>query len=112
MAYREVTGADRLKVVAYLVLMIFFNVITAVVLMPRAWPWGFIIWLIVCFCGSLFLLVRWHAKVTAYRCAACAEEYEISFFTDFISPHIPNMKYLKCPDCGEKGWAEVLMKVD
>lgn len=112
MSYREVTKADQLKVVGYLVLMILFNVVTALLLFPRAWPWGFIIWLILCFGGSLFLLVRWHANVTAYRCLDCAEEFEISIFKDFISPHFPNKKYLKCPRCGEKGWAEVLMKTD
>jgi len=112
MAYRDVTGIDRLKVVGYMMLMILFNVVTAVVLMPRDWPWGFLIWLIVCFCGSLFLLVRWHARVTAYRCPTCAEEFEISIMSDFISPHLPNKKYLKCPHCDEKGWVEVLMKAD
>jgi len=112
MSYRDVTRADQLKVLAYLVLMILFNVVTAVTLMPRAWPWGFIIWLLLCFVGSLFLLVRWHANITAYRCPKCGCEFEISFFTDFISPHFPNKKYLKCPRCGEKSWAEILMKAD
>lgn len=112
MPYREVTRADRLKVAGYLVLMILFNVLTAVVLFPTAWPWGFVIWLILCFCGSLFLLVRWHANNTAYRCPACTWEYQISFLTDFISPQYPNKKYLECPRCGKKAWAEILMRGD
>jgi DNA-directed RNA polymerase subunit RPC12/RpoP len=112
MSYREVTKADQMKVVVFIGLMIVFNVVTAIALTSSAWPFGLIVWLILCFGGSLFLLVRWHANNTAYRCPTCTSEYEISFFTDFISPHVPNKKYLKCPHCGEKGWAEVLMKAD
>jgi len=112
MAYRDVTKADQWKVVFYLVLMILFNVLTAVLLFPVARLWGFLAWLVLCFGTSLCLLVRWHAKVTAYRCPHCDRAYEISFFTDFISPHYPNKKYLKCPHCGQRGWAEILMKGD
>jgi hypothetical protein len=112
MSYREVTKADQMKAVVYLVLMVLFNVLTAIVLFSTAWPLGFIFWLLLCFCSSLFLLVRWHANTTAYRCPACDWEYEISVFTDFISPHFPNKKYLKCPHCRKIGWAEILMKRD
>lgn len=112
MSYREVTRADQLEGVAYIGLMIVFNVVTAIVLVTRNRPIGLMAWLVLCFGGSLFLLVRWHARNTAYRCGECDWEFEISFFTDFISPHIPNKKYLKCPHCNEKTWAEILIKVD
>lgn len=112
MSYREVTKKDQLKAIGYLALMIMFNVLTAISLVPKAWPIGLVAWLVLCFGGSLFLLVRWHARNTAYRCTACAWEFEISFFTDFISPHFPNKKLLKCPRCDERNWAEILMKED
>ena len=52
MSYRGMTKADQLQVAGYLVLMILFNVATAVFLLSTAWPWGFVIWLILCFCGK------------------------------------------------------------
>jgi DNA-directed RNA polymerase subunit RPC12/RpoP len=55
---------------------------------------------------ALFLLVRWHARTTAYRCAKCAGEFGIEPLTDFISPHFFDRKYLRCPECGEKTWAK------
>ena len=110
MSFREVTKADQLKALGYIALMIAFNVLTAVVLAPRAWPWGLIVWLILCFGGSLFLLVRWHAHHTVYRCPACSSEFEISILIDFISPHFLHKKYLKCHRCDERVWATTLMK--
>jgi DNA-directed RNA polymerase subunit RPC12/RpoP len=112
MPYHEVTRKDQLKVIGYLVLMITFNVLTAYILIPAAWPWGLIAWLVLCFGGSLYLLVRWHALNTAYRCPACKGTFEISIFSDFSSPHVPNKKYLKCPHCNERNWANILMKMD
>jgi len=110
MPYREVTKKDWWKVAAYILLRLAIMAVTAVILIPLAWPVGLVVWLAVIVGGSLFLLVRWHAGSTAYRCPSCEHEFEISVFTDLISPQVPDKKYLKCPQCGKRNWAAVLIK--
>lgn len=110
MPYRKVTGRDWWRVGGYLLVVGVVVVGSAVILVPWAWPIGLVVWLAVFASGSLFLLVRWHARHTAYRCPACGREFEISVLTDFASLQIPNKKYLKCPECGQRHWSVVLMK--
>ena len=110
MPYRRVTSRDWWRVGGYLLLTGAVLVVTAVILVPLAWPLGLVVWLAVFAAGGLFLLVRWHAHRTAYRCPACDYEFEISVLTDLKSPQIPDKKYLKCPQCGQRKWAKVLMK--
>jgi DNA-directed RNA polymerase subunit RPC12/RpoP len=110
MSYRKVTGRDWWRVGGYLLLAGVVVIASAVILVPLAWPIGLVVWLSVFATGSLFLLVRWHARHTAYRCPACGHEFEISLLTDLASLQIPDKKYLKCPRCGRRKWATVLMK--
>jgi DNA-directed RNA polymerase subunit RPC12/RpoP len=110
MPYRKVTSRDWWRVGAYILLTVAVLVVSAVILVPMARPVGLFVWLAFFAGGGLFLLVRWHAHHTAYRCPACGDEFEISVFTDFVSPQVPNKKYLKCPHCGQRNWATVLMK--
>jgi DNA-directed RNA polymerase subunit RPC12/RpoP len=112
MPYRKVSKKDWGRVGAYILLAAVVIVGTAWILVPVAWPIGFAVWLVLCFGGSLFLLVRWHASSTAYRCPACAHEFEISVLADFASLQLPGKKHLKCPGCGKRNWATVLMKED
>jgi hypothetical protein len=110
MPYREVTKSDWWKVGGYVLLTVAVIAVAAVILIPAAWPVGFIAWLAIFVVGGMFLLVRWHADNTAYRCPVCGHAFEISVFTDFTSPQVPNRKLLKCPQCGRRDWAAVLMK--
>ena len=112
MPYREVTRRDWWRVGGYVLLTVAVIVVTGAILIPVAWPVGLIVWLATFVSGTLFLLVRWHANNTAYRCPACGYEFEISAFTDFASLQVPDKKYLKCPQCGKRNWATVLMKKD
>lgn len=112
MPYREVAKADRWKVGWYILLTFVVIVASAIILIPVAWPVGFVAWLTAFVSGSLFLLVRWHAHNTAYRCPVCGHEFEISVFTDFISPQVLDGKYLRCPQCRKRNRATVLMKKD
>jgi DNA-directed RNA polymerase subunit RPC12/RpoP len=112
MSHRRVTKRDWWKVGGYILLAAAIIVVTARILIPVAWPIGFAVWLAVFVSGGLFLLVRWHAKSTAYRCPACGSEFEISVLTDFASLQLPGRKYLKCPQCGKRSWATVLMRTD
>ena len=110
--YKETTKRDWIRTIAYIAVSIAVIIIGAIFLLPAYWYWY--IWLILVV-GSLFLLVRWHAKKFAYRCPKCGHEFEISIFTDFISPHGPSIsggwKYLKCPKCHERSRATVIKKV-
>ena len=111
MAYRKPTKADWGKAAVYLAAYIIAVGGGAFLLLPMG-SVGALVWAVVVVCG-LFLLVRWHAKSTAYRCTNCGHEFEISLLTDLISPHgIGNggWKYLKCPQCGRRTRAVVLVK--
>jgi DNA-directed RNA polymerase subunit RPC12/RpoP len=68
-----------------------------------SWPGGIVLWLIIVGIG-LFFLVRWHAQNSIYLCPNCGHTFVISTLTDFISPHFPNRKLLKCPQCNERSW--------
>ena len=110
MPYREATKGDGWRAGAYIILTIAVPVASAAMLIPVAWPIGFAVWLALFAGGSLYLLVRRHAKSTAYRCPACRHEFEISVLSDLASPQLPGKKYLQCPQCGKRNWATVLMK--
>lgn len=60
----------------------------------------------------LTLLVRWHARTTGYRCPDCGHQFGISAWADLLSPHMLTTKYVKCPECGRRGWMEARMRAD
>jgi len=108
MRYREATARDWLRAGVYIALAIGTIVVSIVLLFPLG-PVGVTVWLAVSG-GTMYLLVRWHAKITAYRCPECGHEFEISVLTDFVSPHWCSKKRLRCPECGGRDWATILMK--
>jgi DNA-directed RNA polymerase subunit RPC12/RpoP len=55
-------------------------------------------------------LAVWHAASFGYRCPECKHEFEIPAWKDLISPHIGSTKYLRCPGCGRKVWADAIVK--
>jgi DNA-directed RNA polymerase subunit RPC12/RpoP len=110
MPYREETNRDWWRVGGFFLLLVVIIFGTARILIPVSWPVGFVVWLVIFVSSSLFLLVRWHTNNTAYHCPACSHQFVISMFTNFTSPHFPNKKYLKCPQCDVRNWATVLMK--
>jgi hypothetical protein len=75
-------------------------------------PWGVLAMLVVA--GAI---VFWHARTTAYRCAHCGAEFEISLARDLISPHgvfraedgaLRGWQLLRCPACRRWSRATVL----
>jgi len=110
--YRKPTTHDRRKTVVYLLLGVAIVAGSGALLLPAYGPIGLAVWLVVFVGGVLFLLASWHAQATAYRCTECGHEFDISPLTDFLSPHYPYKKYLRCPRCGKRTWTTVLMKAE
>jgi hypothetical protein len=109
MRYRTATTKDWLKTGFYILLHTMVIVFSAIFLLPFG-PAGIAVWCIILI-GSTYWLVRWHASSTVYHCLVCDPVFEISTLTDLITPHVPYHKYLKCPQCGQRSWATILMPV-
>lgn len=101
--YGETTKKDWYRAAIILLLFIIIIALSSVFLFPDYWY----LWLLVIVTGTL-LLVIWHTKNFAYRCPACGEVFEVSTLENFLGPNGVNKKYLKCPKCGKRGWAEIL----
>ena len=88
-----------------LLLRIFGAVVglSSIFLLPHHWYF----WILI-FVAGVALLVIWHTKNFAYRCPGCGEVFEISTFEDLLGPNSINKKYLKCPKCRKRAWAEIL----
>lgn len=108
--YQKTTKEDWISTIIYIAIFLAVIIIGATFLLPVYWY----VWPVLVI-GGLFLLVRWHAKNFAYHCPKCGHEFEISTFTDFISPQGPSKsggwKYLKCPKCRERSRATVIKKI-
>ncbi|MDW7732362.1 MAG: zinc ribbon domain-containing protein [Methanolobus sp.] len=104
--YRETTKADWHRTIG--LLLIFFTVITAssFLLLPGHWY----IWHSIVALGML-IIIAWHTKNFAYRCPNCGKTFDISIITNFLGLNNFDKKYLKCPHCGKRGWAKVLVIV-
>ena len=109
--YRAPTASDWRKTILIVGLFVLFLLAAAAVLVAYGNAAVFLAGFIVIVAVALFVLVRWHAGATAYRCASCGHEFTISTTTDLISPHMIDTKYLRCPACHRRSWAKVLMKV-
>ncbi|MDH7576965.1 MAG: hypothetical protein QHH75_03875 [Bacillota bacterium] len=90
-----------LKTFLYIFLFIGLVIGGGMLLIPLGEAVGFLGWLLLT-AGGLFLLVRWHARSTAYICPKCSHFFMISVAEDFLSPHMMDKKLLKCPKCREK----------
>lgn len=110
MPYREVTTRDWLKTGLFIALTIATVVVTWVLVVPLG-AGGMVAWFAMSV-ASVYLLIRWHANTTAYRCPDCGHEFEISVLTDWVSPHWHGRKLLRCPGCGTRGWATILIQAD
>lgn len=108
--FREPSAQDWNRTILVVGLFVLFLLSATAVLVAYGNAAVFLVGFIVIVAVALFMLVRWHAATTAYRCAACGHEFTISTTTDLISPHMVATKYLKCPECNRRSWAQVLMK--
>ncbi|MBU0983382.1 MAG: hypothetical protein KKA42_05900 [candidate division Zixibacteria bacterium] len=58
--------------------------------------------------AALYLIVRWQHGRVAYRCRRCSHEFRITKTIEFVSPHTPDSKLLRCPSCSEVNWCAAL----
>ena len=107
MPYREPTKKDRIKSYSVIFVAVLIFISCGFFILPQ---FGIYLYLVVIFI-TLFMLVFWHARTSAYRCTECGNEFEISFIKDLITPHVPHKKYLKCPRCGYRDWMMELSKI-
>lgn len=101
--YWEITQSDWYEKAKVLFAFIAVILISSVFLLPGHWD----LWIMI-IAGDLALLVAWHAKNFVYLCPRCGEVFEISTLEDFIRPNSVNKKYLRCPRCGKRAWADIL----
>ena len=95
--------ANAMDVKTVLMAFIATTLILALILTPISWPFGFSLWIIIVLM-SLLVMVRWHSRVTVYRCPECGHVFSISMIADLVSPHgigrEGGWKLLTCPKCG------------
>ncbi|MBC7264604.1 MAG: zinc ribbon domain-containing protein [Chloroflexi bacterium] len=101
------------KTLLYVATFIAVTIVVAVLVKPDRTAIGFVAWAALILV-SLLLLVAWHARAFAYRCRDCGHEFQISLWTDLLSPHGLSKgggwKYLRCPKCGQRTMAIVIPK--
>jgi len=112
--YRETEIEDWIRTGVYIAIFVLAISAAAFLLLPEYWlAWGVL--LVV----ASAVLMLWHTRAFAYRCARCGEEFEISLLTNFVSPHgisrdedgsWRGYKYLKCPNCDRRSKATGLAK--
>lgn len=101
--YGETTKGDWYRTNLLIFLFIVVIVLSSIVLLPDYWY----LWLLIIITGTL-LLVIWHTKNFAYLCPTCGEIFEVSTLENFLGPNGISRKYLKCPRCGKRHWADIL----
>jgi len=105
---KEEKGRYRSNTIWLVILFIAIIICGIIFLIPFQYPFGFIICLFLVVGMGLYLLVRWHAKTTAYICPNCEHTFAVSTLTDLLSPHTINKKVLRCPSCGESSWCKAV----
>lgn len=101
--YWEVTKKYWFRTAHLLFIFITILGIFTFLLFPGYWYFWLLIVIV-----TLAMLLKWHAKNFAYGCPKCGKVFEISVLEDLLCPDVVNRKYLQCPMCRRKAWAELL----
>ena len=104
--YRNSNVKDKIISFVFVVMTIAIIIFSSFFIRP---VYGLIVHLIIVI-FTIFLLILWHSRKTAYLCQHCDQEFEISFWRDLRSPSLFSKKLLKCPNCGFKDWQTELVK--
>ncbi|MBN2044086.1 MAG: hypothetical protein JW757_03620 [Anaerolineales bacterium] len=102
---------DYLRSIAYILFYVLIIGVGAVLLLPRHWY----LWAVIVMAGLIWL-VNWHRTQTLYQCPNCGHIYQISFWTDLISPHGVDKDggwlSLHCPNCKQRRKTRVLKRAN
>lgn len=101
--YEETTKKDWYRTGLILFLFTIVIILSSILFLPHYWYF----WLLIIITGTLLLII-WHTRNFVYRCPKCSHVFEVSILENFLGPNGVNKKYLRCPKCGKRGWAEIL----
>jgi hypothetical protein len=115
--YREVGGTDRRRTLLYIAILVCSVIVAVTVIAPLRGPIAAALLVLV----TLWMLVAWHNKGYAYRCANCRRVFQVPTFVNFLTfqgvARRPDGTYrgykvLTCPYCHERTKATIVRKVE
>ena len=115
--YRETSGRDWRRTIPYLALFLASVVVAVSVIEPRRGFAAAGLMVLV----TLWILVAWHNRAYAYRCANCRRVFQVPTLVNFLSfqgvGRRPDGTYhgwksLTCPYCHQRTKAAVVRKVE
>jgi DNA-directed RNA polymerase subunit RPC12/RpoP len=69
-----------------------------------------ICWSIIIILG-LILVIRWNTRSFSYQCVKCGHKFDISAWTNAITPGGYYKLFIKCPKCHQRTKAALIDKV-
>ena len=61
--------------------------------------------------GFLFAL-RMEQTAGYYRCGRCGHAYIPKYVSTLFAPHLGRTRYMRCPECGKRGWQKKSISKD
>lgn len=90
-------------------------VVSGALLLGGDVPAGWLIWIALTVL-SVWWLVTWHTRSFGYKCPKCGHAFSISRQTNLLSPNILGTdgprKYLRCPNCQQRSWCPVQVRIE
>jgi DNA-directed RNA polymerase subunit RPC12/RpoP len=105
--YKEPSLSYKVLTTLGIISFILFIILGGFFLAPEIGNIPFVLAILILLTVIIFL----HSKNTAYICKNCNHEFEISFWQDLSSAHVPGKKMLKCPNCLYRDYATELVKI-
>jgi len=99
-------NGSRLKTAAGISFLLIVIIPLGIIFIPKFGTVGVIVWLSMVV-ALIFIIVKHHSKSTSCKCPACGVTFRLPIMVDFLSPHTPDKKKLRCPVCGKKNWCEI-----
>ena len=63
------------------------------------------------FVGIMFAL-RIEQTAGYYACAKCGHKYIPTYTSVFVAMHLGRTRYMRCPECGKRGWHKKVLRKD
>ena len=115
--YRETSGRDWRRTLLYVALFIASVIVAVTVIEPRRGAVAAALLVLV----TLWVLVAWHNRAYAYRCANCRRVFQVPTLVNFLSfqgiARRPDGTYrgwksLTCPYCHQRTKATVVRRLE